>query len=173
MLKIRRPLGRLIFNMGIAIPGKTVFLIETAPWLVTPILGLHVYPTLCGSLPGYSLCCERWAVCGWGRVPGWQWGESASLWRAPRHPGPSLLWTTYDTQWGLREWYIHCLVLDCGISSALAKEIPQSCAKQLILNMTVYAIIAQVLIHWNQYHLMGGIMKYLKISSSTKCLSDG
>ena len=32
MLKIRRPLGRLIFDMGIAIPGKTVFLIETAPW---------------------------------------------------------------------------------------------------------------------------------------------
>ena len=31
MLKIRRPLGRLIFNMGIAIPGKTVFLIEMAP----------------------------------------------------------------------------------------------------------------------------------------------
>ena len=29
MLKIRRPLGRLIFDMGIAIPGKTVFLIET------------------------------------------------------------------------------------------------------------------------------------------------
>ena len=35
MLKIRRPLGRLIFNMGIAIPGKTVFLIETAPWSLT------------------------------------------------------------------------------------------------------------------------------------------
>ena len=36
MLKIRRPLGRLIFNMGIAIPGKTVFLIETAPrWSAT------------------------------------------------------------------------------------------------------------------------------------------
>ena len=33
MLEIRRPLGRLIFNMGIAIPDKTVFLIETAPWL--------------------------------------------------------------------------------------------------------------------------------------------
>ena len=31
MLKIRRPLGRLIFNMGISIPGKTVFIIETAP----------------------------------------------------------------------------------------------------------------------------------------------
>ena len=26
MLKIRRPLGRLIFNMGIATPGKTVLL---------------------------------------------------------------------------------------------------------------------------------------------------
>ena len=34
MLKIRRPLGRLIFNMGIAIPGKTVFLIELAPKLL-------------------------------------------------------------------------------------------------------------------------------------------
>ena len=32
MLKIRRPLGRLIFNMGVAIPGKTIFLIEMAPW---------------------------------------------------------------------------------------------------------------------------------------------
>ena len=40
MLKIRRPLGRLIFNMGIAIPGKTVFLIETAPWF-TAINILH------------------------------------------------------------------------------------------------------------------------------------
>ena len=32
MLKIRRPTSRLIFNMGIPIPGKTVFLIETGPW---------------------------------------------------------------------------------------------------------------------------------------------
>ena len=38
MLKIRRPLGRLIFNMGIAIPGKTVFLIETAPRLIQSCL---------------------------------------------------------------------------------------------------------------------------------------
>ena len=37
MLKIRRPVGRLIFNMGIAIPGKTVFLIETAPWPRCPM----------------------------------------------------------------------------------------------------------------------------------------
>ena len=41
MLKIRRPLGRLIFNMGIAIPGKTVFLIETAPWFIRSL----VFPT--------------------------------------------------------------------------------------------------------------------------------
>ena len=34
MLKIRRPTGRLIFNMGIPIPGKTVFYIETGPWLL-------------------------------------------------------------------------------------------------------------------------------------------
>ena len=39
MLKIRRPLGRLIFNMGIAIPGKTVFLIETAPWSLQDMYG--------------------------------------------------------------------------------------------------------------------------------------
>ena len=38
MLKIRRPVGRLIFNMGIAIPSKTVFLIETAPWLYYTII---------------------------------------------------------------------------------------------------------------------------------------
>ena len=41
MLKIRRPLGRLIFNMGIAIPGKTVFLIETAPRLQSAIIQIH------------------------------------------------------------------------------------------------------------------------------------
>ena len=48
MLKIRRPLGRLIFNMGIAIPGKTVFLIETAPWWLTRDLfhlqSISLYP---------------------------------------------------------------------------------------------------------------------------------
>ena len=44
MLKIRRPLGRLIFNMGIAIPGKTVFLIETAPCLFrSHLLGMQLY----------------------------------------------------------------------------------------------------------------------------------
>ena len=44
MLKIRRPLGRLIFNMGIAIPGKTVFLIETAPSSL--ICCAHIYVSI-------------------------------------------------------------------------------------------------------------------------------
>ena len=42
MLKIRRPLGRLIFNMGIAIPGKTVFLIETAPRSLQDMYGTEL-----------------------------------------------------------------------------------------------------------------------------------
>ena len=45
MLKIRRPLGRLIFNMGIAIPGKTVFLIETAPWQHQAIILTRLFIT--------------------------------------------------------------------------------------------------------------------------------
>ena len=36
MLKIRRPLGRLIFNMGIAIPGKTVL-----PGMAIPMLKIR------------------------------------------------------------------------------------------------------------------------------------
>ena len=50
MLKIRRPLGRLIFNMGIAIPGKTVFLIETAPSaLEMELLQYCIKPWVCYS----------------------------------------------------------------------------------------------------------------------------
>ena len=56
MLKIRRPLGRLIFNMGIAIPGKTVFLIETAPWMLSILwpknfINLSFHRTYC--MPGF------------------------------------------------------------------------------------------------------------------------
>ena len=50
MLKIRWPLGRLIFNMGIAIPGKTVFLIETAPRRFDSLCTKGFYGT-----PGYIL----------------------------------------------------------------------------------------------------------------------
>ena len=54
MLKIRRPLGRLIFNMGIAIPGKTVFLIETAPsaWGL-----LWAFPSEVNGQKGRSWAC--------------------------------------------------------------------------------------------------------------------
>ena len=54
MLKIRRPLGRLIFNMGNAIPGKTVFLIETASctFLSCAVSGakMTIYKTLIPSV---------------------------------------------------------------------------------------------------------------------------
>ena len=54
MLKIRRPLGRLIFNMGIAIPGKTVFLIETAPCCFIVDDGVVVTGTTLMSI--YDIC---------------------------------------------------------------------------------------------------------------------
>ena len=52
MLKIRRPLGRLIFNMGIATPGKTVFLIETAPSRLALSCNTGVYMRSVVSEPG-------------------------------------------------------------------------------------------------------------------------
>ena len=63
MLKIRRPLGRLIFNMGIAIPGKTVFLIETAPCMYvnfnkTPLTSCDPLTTVC-SQPSLWSCSGK------------------------------------------------------------------------------------------------------------------
>ena len=53
MLKIRRLLGRLIFNMGIAIPGKTVFLIETAPWWLRSLMAAQLIAIMrCSSYWG-------------------------------------------------------------------------------------------------------------------------
>ena len=40
-VKDKTAVRRLIFNMGIAIPGKTVFLIETAPWFFLPMYILN------------------------------------------------------------------------------------------------------------------------------------
>ena len=77
MLKIRRPLGRLIFNMGIAIPGKTVFLIETAPrgvitepkpqiqrWLIKSPLGIETiyFQHIC-ACSYWSIVINRIAHC--------------------------------------------------------------------------------------------------------------
>ena len=55
MLKIRRPLGRLIFNMGIIIPGKTVFLIETAPRNLYQIKFWHRDAHLEGNRTTYKM----------------------------------------------------------------------------------------------------------------------
>ena len=72
MLKIRRPLGRLIFNMGIAIPGKTVFLIETAPWrqnilalwdvntMLVDALAPEVTRASAGIIAVYVLLLQSW-----------------------------------------------------------------------------------------------------------------
>ena len=90
MLKIRRPLGRLIFNMGIAIPGKTVFLIETAPCIPR---GLRVsltdisWPSLeCITWISDSIYVEQWHVIthpcpnfSFSKAP-FKWGRRAALW---------------------------------------------------------------------------------------------
>ena len=59
MLKIRRPLGRLIFNMGIAIPGKTVFLIETAPWVICVSAYIYIYIYICTFQNALSLVFRK------------------------------------------------------------------------------------------------------------------
>ena len=46
MLKIRRPNGRLIFNIGIAIPRKDGLNIETGPWLLLLLTDIITYPWL-------------------------------------------------------------------------------------------------------------------------------
>ena len=58
MLKIRRPLGRLIFNMGIAIPGKTVFLIETAPCVCFKLMERMICHHVRGHLDHHSIMCK-------------------------------------------------------------------------------------------------------------------
>ena len=63
MLKIRRPVGRLIFNMGIAIPSKTVFLIETAPRMhLFHIPQCSIQSRICTSLFRMAHC-GIWNSC--------------------------------------------------------------------------------------------------------------
>ena len=54
MLKIRRPTGRLIFNMGIPIPGKTVFYIETGPCSLVSISEFFNH-SHCGLITPYCI----------------------------------------------------------------------------------------------------------------------
>ena len=124
MLKIRRPLGRLIFNMGIAIPGKTVFLIETAPWVF--VRGIHQ------SLVGFP---HKGAVM-------WSFDVSFVV---------SLISKPLNKQsWGhkivlpersvMKDGSVTSvtdgLVHDCSIYSALTMEILQSCTKPSIYSLS-------------------------------------
>ena len=85
MLKIRRPLGRLIFNMEIAIPGKTVFLIETAPrkvglsykrpenfCLIKEIESIIIVVMVRKNYVKHmKFCIQDWACCGLEPVHDW------------------------------------------------------------------------------------------------------
>ena len=85
MLKIRRPLGRLIFNMGIALPGKTVFLIETAPWFSRKFLVVRAVRV--GHYLGPGQNCSVW--CFLPRVRDFvavHVCTLAGLWRRPVQP---------------------------------------------------------------------------------------
>ena len=107
MLKIRRPLGRLIFNMGIAIPGKTVFLIETAPW------------TLCSTH-----CWGSTKLCIAGFCEGVGWGVRCGI-----HPDKgSVMLKMFPWHYGIVVliWYecsyVHCYQLP-NISIPLPNEV--------------------------------------------------
>ena len=71
MLKIRRSCDRLIFNMGIPIPGKDGLYIETGPGLYNgiPILVRHLYTEMGPML--YIISCFQQVTL---HVPGlFQW----------------------------------------------------------------------------------------------------
>ena len=105
MLKIRRPVGRLIFNMGIAIPSKTVFLIETAPCY--QLMPQYTIPCLAdwgfqssryGMEPPVS---EKWRKVHW-QLPGvhgyvrWGCTHTNCHWT---HPRLQHTWLIHHKQW--------------------------------------------------------------------------
>ena len=111
MLKIRRPLGRLIFNMGITIPGKTVFLIETAPW--SSIRGPYLW-----------VLCQHCMWAGILTLSGWVMDlkVEGSPRKSPMH-----------TQWTPQQWtFYHAMVNPCqgpyeAVSWVLVEAIAPSC----------------------------------------------
>ena len=138
MLKIRRPLGRLIFNMGIAIPGKTVFLIETAPstqlaaWHSTisileccsscgdPRLCRHTQIWVCIHLVGSGLDLWLWDFCAEILTHYWNSGlwhpcacSTANLWKDVlcdtwQSPRTPGLGHTLYTRIGVVSWVVWC-----------------------------------------------------------------
>ena len=73
MLKKRRPHDRLIFNMGIPIPGKTVFYIETGPCVFSSHV---VYSYMCAFVlvlhdTNYALIQFHWNL---------SWNYDVNIW---------------------------------------------------------------------------------------------
>ena len=119
MLKIRRPLGRLIFNMRIAIPGKTVFLIETAPWSSTPKrMNIH-QPSLKffefenKRNANYSFICFKFSVAPTSHHESIKDYESKKLWK----------------QIELKEFtqhkQINGVMIYCGKSYFVSRDVPR------------------------------------------------
>ena len=102
MLKIRRPLGRLIFNMGIAIPGKTVFLIETAPCMCVTFKTMLL--THWGLVTTHTL--TSWIIVyiwvfilrKFSYLYGLIWVYTL-IWNSPFHPIQILFKSTFSVGW--------------------------------------------------------------------------
>ena len=112
MLKIRRPLGRLIFNMGIAIPGKTVFLIETAPWCRVGLLKNHCYtetPKILDTNDLSLLCDDLFETYPYLYVPSGKTHIDNAVWL-----GITCGWTSAPK-------YISCynLAMECAIYTSI------------------------------------------------------
>ena len=116
MLKIRRPLGRLIFNMGIAIPGKPSFLLRRPPGLFS-----HKYSQ---KTPHNSPVRVRYGV---------SFAEPASYWYSASVSviiyviSYNIGWRYYSTRLYLD--HIDWLEQERHNSSALAMELCLSCTK--------------------------------------------
>ena len=156
MLKIRRPLGRLIFNMGIAIPGKTVFLIETAPWLLEIllkkvrsgawILRYHIIVLKCTS--------KLWHIPGWlhlWKLPVWN-----SLWSRKRF----YLRAIYKCV----KWIAACKYMPFSSVRHRAEDIPPNHWMDILLKNFGPYVLAKALVIVTQCVLV--------TSLNSKCVAD-
>ena len=133
MLKIRRPLGRLIFNMGIAIPGKTVFLIETVPWFNIKMSSYQYRKYHCGDKTIVRSSYLHNGISYTGKMSSLYWiGAQLSIYPCP----PAL----HHWQWGNRIvwktlWMCH------GWSRSVKLLIVQHSRSRLKFHATVTLII--------------------------------
>ena len=156
MLKIRRPLGRLIFNMGIAIPGKTVS--QSFSCTKGSSVKSHYNDVIIGVMASqitsltivYSTRVHIKVNIKATRY----WPFVRGIHRRPvnsPHKGP-VTWKMFpfddvimcvhimmsswknNPHWGkgINNTYIHGLVQGCSISIANALEILQSCTKSSV-----------------------------------------